>query len=121
MVKRILITDDSSFIRTTLRDILTAGGYEVVGEADSGEQAIIKFQELLPDLVTLDVEMPVKTGLEALKGIMDLDRKAKVLMVTAEGQQATIVTAIQSGAKGFLVKPFKSDDVIAEVKRILGN
>ncbi len=119
MAKKILIVDDSAFIRMALRDILVTNGYEVAGEADSGEQAIIKFKELLPDLVTLDVVMAGESGLEALQGIMNLDRNAKVLMVTAMGKQSMIVDAVQAGAKGFLIKPFEFNAVIAEVKRIL--
>ncbi len=119
MAKRILIVDDSAFIRMALRDILVASGYEVAGEADSGEQAVVKFKELLPDLVTLDMVMAGETGLQALQEIINLDRNAKVLMVTAMGKQSLIVDAVQAGAKGFLVKPFESNAVIAEVKRIL--
>jgi two-component system chemotaxis response regulator CheY len=119
MAKRILIVDDSAFIRMALRDIVTADGYEVIGEAESGAQAIEKFKELLPDLVTLDVVMPGETGLGTLQGIMNLDRNAKVLMVTAMGKQSMIVDAVQAGAKGFLIKPFEPTAVIAEIKRIL--
>lgn len=119
MAKKILIVDDSAFIRMALRDILTESGYEVIGEAENGWQAIEKFKELLPDLVTMDVLMADETGLEALKEIMKLDRNAKVLMVTAMGKQAMVVEALQAGAKGFLIKPFESHAVVAEIKRIL--
>jgi two-component system chemotaxis response regulator CheY len=102
-----------------LHDILTEKGYQVAGEAENGEQAVVKFKELLPDLVTMDVVMAGETGLEALRKIMDLDRNAKVLMVTAMGKQAMVVEALQAGAKGFLIKPFESNAVIAEIKRIL--
>ena len=119
MSKKILIVDDSAFIRMALRDILTTSGYEVVGEAENGEQALVKFKELLPDLVTLDVVMAGETGLKALQDIINLDRNAKVLMVTAMGKQSMIVDAVQAGAKGFLIKPFEPNAVITEVKRIL--
>ena len=121
MAKKILIVDDSAFIRMALRDILTTAGYEVAGEADGGEQAVVKFKELSPDLVTLDVVMVGEGGLEVLQEIIKLDRKAKVLMVTAVGKQSMVVDAIQAGAKGFLIKPFESNAVVAEVKRILGD
>lgn len=119
MAKKILIVDDSAFIRTALRDILTDNGYEVAGEAENGGQAIAKFKELLPDLVTMDVVMAGETGLEALKEIINLDRRANVLMVTAMGKQAMVIEALQAGAKGFLIKPFESKAVVAEIKRIL--
>ena len=119
MAKKILIVDDSAFIRTVLRDILVASGYEVAGEAESGEQAVIKFKELHPDLVTLDMMMAGENGLKALQGIINLDRNANVLMVTAQGRQSLIIDAVQAGAKGFLTKPFEPNAVIAEIKRIL--
>ncbi len=119
MGKRILIVDDSAFMRMALRDILTTNGYEVVGEAENGQQAMGKFKELLPDLVTMDVVMTGQTGLEVLRDIINLDRNAKVLMVTAMGKQAMVVDALQAGAKGFLLKPFEANAVIAEIKRIL--
>lgn len=119
MAKKILVVDDSAFIRTALRDILTTSGYEVIGEAENGEQAILKFKELLPDLMTLDVVMGKESGLEVLQQIMGVDRNAKVLMVTAEGKQSMIIEALQAGAKGFLLKPFQPGAVLTEVKRIL--
>ena len=121
MAKKILIVDDSAFIRMALRDILTTNGYEVTGEADNGEQAIAKFQELRPDLVTLDVVMPGKGGLETLQEIIKLDPTVKTLMVTAVGKQSMVIESLQAGAKGFLIKPFEPNAVIAEVKRILGS
>jgi len=119
VAKRILIVDDSAFIRMALRDILTTHGYEVVGEAENGQQAMVQFKELLPDLVTMDVVMADQTGLEVLREIINLDRNAKVLMVTAMGKQSMVVDAIQAGAKGFLIKPFELNAVLAEIKRIL--
>ena len=119
MAKRILIVDDSAFMRMALRDILTTSGYEIAGEAENGEQALVKFKELLPDLVTMDVVMAGETGLQVLRRIMDLDRHAQVLMVTAVSKQSMVVDALQAGAKGFLIKPFEGHAVIAEVKRIL--
>jgi two-component system chemotaxis response regulator CheY len=119
VAKRILIVDDSAFIRMALRDILTENGYEVAGEAENGAQGVMKFKELLPDLVTMDVLMADKTGLEALKEIMNADRNAKVLMVTAMGKQNMVIEAVQAGAKGFLIKPFEPKAVIAEINRIL--
>jgi len=119
VAKKILIVDDSAFIRMTLRDILTESGYEVVSEAENGAQAIIKFKEFQPDLVTMDVVMAGETGLQALKEIISLDRSAKVLMVSAMSKQAMVIDALQAGAKGFLIKPFEYNAVVAEIKRIL--
>lgn len=119
MAKRILIVDDSAFIRKTLRNILTTNGYEVVGEAESGDEAIIKYKELHPDLVTMDVLMPGVSGLETLQALMILDRNANVLMITVEGKQSMVVESVQVGAKGFLAKPFSASAVLAEVQRIL--
>ena len=121
MAKKILIVDDSAFMRMALRDILTTNGYEVVGEADSCEQAIVKFQELRPDLITLDVVMPGKSGLEILQEIMKMDSQVNALMVTAVGKQSMVIDALSTGAKGFLIKPFDPTGVIMEVKRILGS
>lgn len=117
--KRVLIVDDSAFIRAALSEILTDNGYAVVDQGVNGREGVLKFTQLRPDLVTLDVVMPELGGLEALKEIMALDRNAKVLMVTGEGDQATIISAIQLGAKGFVVKPFEVNAVLSEVKRIL--
>jgi len=118
-MKRILIVDDSAFIRMALSDILKENGYEIAGEAENGAQAFEKFKELHPDLVTMDVVMAGESGLQAMREIMNLDRSAKVLMVTAMGKQAMVIEALQAGAKGFLIKPFESKAVIAEIKRIL--
>ena len=119
MAKRILIVDDAAFIRMTLRNILTTNGYEVVGEADNGDEAIVKYKELQPDLVTMDVMMPGVSGLETLQALMILDGNANVLIITVMGKQSMVAEAMQTGAKGFLIKPFSASAVLAEVKRIL--
>lgn len=120
MAKKILITDDAAFMRMTLRDILTKAGYGIAGEAENGEEAAEKYKQLKPDLVTMDVVMLGEGGIKAVKNIVNFDKAAKVLMVSAMGQQALIIESIQSGAKGFVIKPFKPDQVLAEVKRIIG-
>jgi two-component system chemotaxis response regulator CheY len=120
MPKKILIVDDSTFMRLTLRDILTKAGYEVVGEAKSAEEGVEKYKELKPDLVTMDIVMLGKSGIETIKEIISYDRSAKILMVSAMGQQSLIIESIQAGAKGFVIKPFKPEQVVAEAKRILG-
>jgi len=120
MANRILIVDDAAFMRMMIRDILTKNGYEVVGEAQDGAQAIEKFKELGPDLVTMDITMPEMDGIAALKEIRKIDSNAKVIMCSAMGQQAMVIDAIQAGAKDFIVKPFQADRVIEAIKKTLG-
>jgi two-component system, chemotaxis family, chemotaxis protein CheY len=120
MTNRILIVDDAAFMRMMIRDILTKNGYEVVGEAQDGAQAIEKYKELSPDLITMDITMPEMDGITALKEIRKLDTNAKVIMCSAMGQQAMVIDAIQAGAKDFIVKPFQADRVIEAIKKTLG-
>jgi len=120
MAKRIMVVDDAAFMRMTLKNILQSGGYEVCGEAESGAEAVKRYEELKPDLVTMDIVMLDQDGIQASKGILEKDPQAKILIVSAMGQQHLIVEAIQTGAKGFIIKPFNPNTVLQEVKRILG-
>lgn len=120
MANRILIVDDAAFMRMMIRDILTKNGYEVVGEAQDGAQAVEKYRELKPDLITMDITMPEMDGITALKEIKKQDSNAKVIMCSAMGQQAMVIDAIQAGAKDFIVKPFQADRVIEAIKKTLG-
>ncbi|RKQ84202.1 response regulator [Brockia lithotrophica] len=120
MSKRILIVDDAAFMRMMLKDILKRGGYEVVGEAANGVEAVALYRELRPDLVTMDITMPEMDGIAALKQIRTLDPEAKVIMVSAMGQQAMVIEAIQSGARDFIVKPFQAERVLEAVRKVLG-
>ncbi|MCR2805022.1 MULTISPECIES: response regulator [Paenibacillus] len=120
MANRILIVDDAAFMRMMIRDILSKNGYEVVGEAQDGAQAVEKYKELKPDLITMDITMPEMDGISALKEIKKLDGNAKVIMCSAMGQQAMVIDAIQAGAKDFIVKPFQADRVIEAIKKTLG-
>ncbi|WP_055108453.1 response regulator [Paenibacillus ihumii] len=120
MANRILIVDDAAFMRMMIRDILTKNGFEVVGEAQDGAQAVEKYKELNPDLVTMDITMPEMDGIAALKEIKQLNPNAKVIMCSAMGQQAMVIDAIQAGAKDFIVKPFQSDRVIEAINKTLG-
>ena len=115
MPPRILIVDDSLLIREMLRDILTDEGFEVVGEARDGVEAVERFRELEPDLVVLDIVMPRRSGVEALVELVALRPDARVLMCSALGQEALIQEALAGGALGFIVKPFSSEDVTAAV------
>ena len=120
MANRILIVDDAAFMRMMIRDILTKNGYEVCGEANDGIQAIEKFKEVRPDLITMDITMPEMDGIAALKEIKKIVSGAKVIMCSAMGQQAMVIDAIQAGAKDFIVKPFQADRVIEAIKKTLG-
>ncbi|OEG00412.1 two-component system response regulator [Vulcanibacillus modesticaldus] len=120
MGKSILVVDDAAFMRMMIKEILTKNGYEVVGEAGDGAEAIEKYKELKPDLVTMDITMPEKDGIEALKEIKQLDPNAKVIMCSAMGQQAMVIDAITAGAKDFIVKPFQADRVIEAISKALG-
>lgn len=120
MANRILIVDDAAFMRMMIRDILTKNGFEVVGEAQDGAQAIERYKELRPDLITMDITMPEMDGIAALKEIKKIDGGAKVIMCSAMGQQAMVIDAIQAGAKDFIVKPFQSDRVIEAINKTLG-
>jgi two-component system, chemotaxis family, chemotaxis protein CheY len=120
MANRILVVDDAAFMRMMIKDILSKNGYEVVGEAQDGAQAIEKFKELRPDLVTMDITMPEMDGITALREIKKLDGNARVIMCSAMGQQAMVIDAIQAGAKDFIVKPFQADRVIEAIKKTIG-
>lgn len=113
---KILVVDDASFMRMMLKDILTRMGHEVV-EADNGKHAIEQYKATSPDLVTLDITMPEMDGIAALQEIMQFDPQATCIMCSAMGQQAMVVEAIQSGAKDFIVKPFKAERVQETIKK----
>lgn len=117
---KILIVDDAAFMRMMIKDILTKNGYEVAGEAENGVVAVSKYNELKPDLVLMDITMPEKDGIQALKDIKASDGGAKVIMCSAMGQQAMVIEAIQSGARDFIVKPFQADRVLEAVKKVVG-
>ncbi|HOT94659.1 MAG TPA: response regulator [Methanoregulaceae archaeon] len=118
---RILIVDDTLFMRTLLKNILFSGGHTIVGEAADGEEGIAKYKELKPDLVTMDVVMPKMNGIESLKGIRQFDPNAKVVMCTAVGQEQMVKLAIKTGARGYIVKPFQAPKVLEEVKNVLAS
>lgn len=107
-------------MRMMLKDILTKGGHEVIGEAANGLEAIKKYGELQPDVVTMDITMPEMEGIAALKEIRKTDPGAKVIMCSAMGQQAMVIEAVQAGAKEFIVKPFQADRVLTSVNKALG-
>lgn len=118
-MKRILIIDDAMFMRKSLRLILERNGFEVVGEAENGMIGVKKYLELKPDLVTLDITMPVMDGISALKELKKADNNAKVVMVSAMGQEAYVREAVMQGAKSFIVKPFTEVQVIKVLHSLL--
>ena len=118
MPEKILVVDDAAFMRMMIRDILVKQGYEI-HEAVNGRDAIEKYEELRPDLVTLDITMPEMNGLDALREIRSMDGDARVLMVSAMGQQKMIVEALEIGAMDFLVKPFQPTKVLETVTKCL--
>ncbi len=121
MPAKILIVDDAAFMRMMLKDILSKSGYEIIGEAENGVQAIEKYKELQPDLVTMDITMPELDGVTAVLKIREVDSQARILMVSAMGQQKLIVESLEAGALDFIVKPFQPTKVIETVKKCLDN
>ncbi len=120
MAVRILVVDDAQFMRHMLKKLLTEAGFEIAGEAADGEEAVAKYEELRPDLVTMDVVMPALDGLAALGRIRDLDPEAKVIMVSAVDQRESLLEAVRAGATDYVVKPFDAKRVAAAVHRALG-
>jgi len=117
---RILIVDDALFMRNMLKEIFVKAGWEVVGEAGNGVEAVEKYQELNPDLVTMDIVMPLKSGIEALQEITDNFPEARVVMCSALGQESLVLEAVQAGARDFVVKPFQESRVLEVVRRVTG-
>lgn len=119
---KILIVDDAIFMRKMLSDILTKERHQIVGEAENGKEAVGLYKKLKPDVVTLDIIMPEVDGIDAvtaIKTIMKEDPRARIIMVSAMGQQESIVESIQAGAKDFIVKPFQPSNVVSAVARLM--
>lgn len=121
MSAEVLIVDDAAFMRMMLKDILTKANYKVVGEASNGKQAVEQYKKFKPELVTMDITMPEVNGIEALKAIKKMDPAAKVLMVSAMGQEKLIVESMDAGALDFIVKPFQPAKVVEVIKKIVGD
>jgi two-component system chemotaxis response regulator CheY len=116
---RVLVVDDAAFMRKMLGDVLAKAGHEVVGEGANGNEAVEQFQSLKPDIMTLDITMPEKDGLLALREILALDATAKIVMCSALGQETKVLEAIKAGAKDFVVKPFQPDRVLDAIGKAL--
>lgn len=117
-MKKVLIVDDAAFMRVSIRNMVTKNGFEVAGEAENGLVAIQKYAEIRPDIVTMDITMPEMNGLDALKAIRQIDPGAVVVMVSALGQESMVREAVLSGAKGFVVKPFKEETITAALAKL---
>ncbi len=121
MSYNILIVDDAAFMRNMIKDVFESiPGFSVIGEASNGIEAVEKYKALQPDLVTMDIVMPLKSGIEAAREITSADREAKIIMCSALGQESLVMEAIEAGAKDFIVKPFKAEKVQEVVNRVLG-
>jgi two-component system chemotaxis response regulator CheY len=119
MAKRVLVVDDANFMRTVVKDTLEPSGFQIAGEATNGAEAVTKYNELKPDLVTMDITMKVKDGVEAAKDILAADPNARIVMVTALGQEKMLLDCIALGVRDFVVKPFTSERIISAVQKAL--
>jgi len=117
-LKKVMVVDDAAFMRCVLKQMLERNGFEVVGEAENGMDAVNKYKELHPDLVTMDITMPELDGVEATKVIRQLDSNARIIMISAMGQERMVRDAIVAGAAGFIVKPFKEEFVMQTINRL---
>ena len=119
MAKTVLIVDDIAFVRKTLSEILSRAHYQVVGEAADGTEAIDLYMKLRPDIVTMDVVMPQMSGIDATRKIVKADKKAKIVIISAMGQENLVMEAIDVGAKDYILKPFTTEDVLKTIERTL--
>jgi two-component system chemotaxis response regulator CheY len=119
MKARVLIADDASFMRQMIREIIEPDGFEIVAEAGDGVEAVKQYQASLPDIVTMDIVMPKRSGIDAVKAILEVNPTACVVMCSALGQETLVIEALQAGAKDFIVKPFKPDSVLETLNKIV--
>ncbi|MGM0420548.1 MAG: response regulator [Bacillota bacterium] len=121
MSKKVLVVDDAAFMRMMIKNILQGTDYEVIGEAGNGKEAVTFYSEHQPDLVTMDITMPVMDGIAAARKILEIDPDANIIMCSAMGQQAMVIDAVEAGAKDFIVKPFKEDRVLGAIKKVFND
>ena len=117
--RTVLIVDDIAYVRKTLKQILSSHGFKIVGEAENGEQALDLFRETNPDLITMDLVMPLLNGVDATRMILKLDPEAKIIILSAMMQENLVTEAILAGAKDYILKPFNSEEVIKTVNQVL--
>ena len=116
---KVLIVDDAQFMRNILKKIFVNNKYEVVGEAENADAGVAAYKRLKPDVVTMDICMPNKSGIEAIREIIKFDKNAKILVCSALGQELLVMEAIQAGAQDFIVKPFKQEKIIETMEKIM--
>ena len=119
MGKRVLVVDDANFMRMVVKDTLSPSGFEIAGEATNGAEAVSRYTQLKPDLVTMDITMKVKDGLEAARDILAADPDARIVMVTALGQEKMLLESISLGVRDFVVKPFTKERIISAAQKAL--
>jgi len=119
MVIRVLIADDALFMRNMIKDVFSGEEFEVVGEAANGVEAVERYKELRPHITTMDIVMPQKSGIEAVREIVKFDRGAKIVMCSALGQESLVMEAIEAGAADFIVKPFKPEKILEIVHKVI--
>ena len=117
-MRKILIIDDSEIMRLRLNELISSIGYQVVGEAQDGKEGLDKYKSLNPDIVTLDISMPLKNGIDTLKEIISINSNAQVIVISAMGQKAQIVEALRLGAKAYIIKPFEKEIVIEKLQSL---
>jgi len=116
---RILIADDASFMRQMIREIIEPEGFEIVAEAADGVEAVERYESTRPDIVTMDIVMPKRSGIDAVRKILEVDSAACIVMCSALGQETLVMEALQAGAKDFIVKPFKPDAVLGTLEKLV--
>jgi two-component system chemotaxis response regulator CheY len=119
LMPKVLIVDDTAFMRLTIKTMLEKNGFEIVGEAENGKEAIEKYFEYRPDIVTMDITMPEMSGIQALKAIKQKEPQAKIIIISAMGQESLVKEAIMAGAESFIVKPFREEDLIKTITAIV--
>jgi two-component system chemotaxis response regulator CheY len=121
MAARVLIVDDAVFMRNTIKEIFSTSDFEIAGEAANGVEAVEKYRDLKPDLLTMDIVMPFKNGIQATRDILAEDPNATIVICSALGQESLVTEAIEAGATDFIVKPFRAENVIQVVQKALAN
>ena len=115
--KSVLVVDDSEVMREMIKDALTEKGYDVIGEAKDGDEALVKYKELKPSIVTMDVVMPSKHGIDAIKTIIEHDPNAKIVVISGLHQKSLVIDALDAGARDYIIKPFEPDDLVSTIER----
>jgi len=117
---RVVVVDDAMFMRRVVSDALSKGGHEVIGEAANGNEAVERFVELHPDVMTMDITMPEKDGIQAVRDIIAIDPSAKIVMCSALGQETKVIAAMRAGAKDFIIKPFDAERILGAIDKAVG-